>query len=139
MDGSVLLFFAAILIVAALLLATMAFMRRGTDHLDKDKYRSRWMGIEQKFDKANATSFPLAVIYADKLVDAALRERGFKGETMGERMKNAASTWSNANSIWTAHKLRNRLAHEADAEVNYDEARRALASFKQALKDLGAI
>ena len=139
MDSSVLLFFAAILIVAALLFAAMALTRRGTEHLDKDKYRSRWMAIEQKFDRADEATFPLAVIYADKLVDAALRERGFTGDTMGERMKNAAKTWSNANAIWTAHKLRNRLAHEADAEVKYDEARRALASFKQALKDLGAI
>ena len=139
MDQSVLLFFAAILIVAALLFAAMAVTKRGTDHLDRDKYRSRWMGIEQKFERDNAATFPLAVIYADKLVDAALRERGFKGETMGERMKNAASTWSNANAIWSAHKLRNRIAHEADAEVKYDETRRALASFKQALKDLGAI
>ncbi len=139
MDESVLLFFAALLIVAALLFAAMTLTRRGTDHLDQDKYRSRWMAIEQKFERDNSATFPLAVIYADKLVDAALRERGFKGETMGERMKNAAAAWSNANAIWTAHKLRNRLAHEADAEVNYDETRRALAGFKQALKDLGAI
>lgn len=139
MDSSVLLFFAAILIVAALLLAAMAFTRRGSDHLDQDKYRTRWMSIEQKFDRTAPGTYPLAVIYADKLVDAALIERGFKGQTMGERMKNAAKVWSNANALWTAHKLRNRLAHEADAEVNYDEARRALASFKQAMKDLGAI
>lgn len=139
MDGSVLFFFAAILIVAALLFAAMAVTRRGTDNLDQDKYRSRWMAIEQKFDKSNAETYPLAVIYADKLVDAALRERGFKGETMGERMKAAAQTWSNANAIWGAHKLRNKLAHETDAIVQYDETRRALAGFKQALKDLGAI
>ena len=139
MDGSLLLFFASILIVAGLLYAVIAITKRGAVQLDVDKYRRRWMEIEHKFDRNNAATYPMAVIFADKLVDAALREKGFKGETMGHRMKQATSTWSNVNAIWTAHKLRNKLAHEADAEVSYDEARRALSSFKQALKDLGAI
>jgi transposase len=56
---------------------------------------------------------------------------------MGERMKN--STWSNADAVWQAHKLRNRIAHESDVTVSYDDARRALAGFKLGLKDLGAI
>jgi transposase len=58
---------------------------------------------------------------------------------MGERMKTIKDTWSNANNVWTAHKLRNQIAHETDVSVGYDDARRALSGFKQALKDLGAI
>ena len=76
---------------------------------------------------------------ADKLLDHALKERGAKGETMGERMKTLQTTWSNANAVWGAHKLRNQVAHEPDVQLSYDLARRALASFKQALKDVGAI
>jgi hypothetical protein len=79
------------------------------------------------------------VLNADKLLDQALRERGVKGETMGERMKTARESWSNANGVWTAHKLRNQIAHESEVQVSYDDARRALANFKQALKDIGAI
>ena len=75
----------------------------------------------------------------DKLVDKALRDSHYKGETMGERMKAAGKVWSNANHIWGAHKIRNHIAHEADVKINYDIARRALAAYKQALKDLGAI
>ena len=58
---------------------------------------------------------------------------------MGERLKNAKGKLSSPNSIWHAHKLRNVIAHEADAEINFDQTRRAMGSFKQALKDLGAI
>ena len=56
---------------------------------------------------------------------------------MGDRMKKV--NWSNADVVWGAHKLRNRIAHESDVKVNYDTARRALAGFKQGLKDMGAI
>jgi hypothetical protein len=81
----------------------------------------------------------MTILNADKLLDLALKERGIKGETMGERMKNAKDTWKNANAVWGAHKLRNQIAHEADIRVGYDDTRRALAGFKQALKDVGAI
>ena len=139
MDSRLLLFFASILIVASLLYAAIVFARRGSVQLDVDKFRKRWMEIEQKFERTNSSTHTLAVIFADKLVDAALREKGYRGDTMGQRMKQAQAVWSNANAIWSAHKLRNRLAHEPDASVSYDEARQALARFKQALKDLGAI
>jgi hypothetical protein len=105
--------------------------------LNVDKYRSKWMVIEQKLTREDAASHHLCVINADKLLDMALKERGVRGNTMGERMKN--SSWSNANAVWAAHKIRNKIAHEADVAVDYDTARRALASFKQGLKDVGAI
>jgi hypothetical protein len=54
-------------------------------------------------------------------------------------MRNAAVSFKDKNSLWTAHKLRNRIAHETDAVVGYNDARYALACYKKALKDLGAI
>lgn len=138
-SGSIIFLFAAVLIVGALLFAVINFTRRGAAHLDVDKYRSRWLAIEQSLQREQPTSSHMAVLNADKLVDHALKERGYGGQTMGERMKSAKAIWSNRNAIWEAHKLRNQIAHEPDVAVSYDAARRALAGFKQALKDLGAI
>ena len=89
--------------------------------------------------QSDAASYQLSILNADKLLDKALREKGISGDTMGARMKQLQTTWTNANSVWGAHKLRNQIAHESDFTVNYDTARRALASFKQALKDVGAV
>lgn len=140
MDGTIIFIFAAILIVGGILFAIISLLaKRGMAHLNVDKYRAKWLSIEQSLDRDNSQTAHLAVLNADKLVDQALRDRGFKGATMGERMKTAKATWSDRNSIWEAHKLRNKIAHESDAKVSYDAARRALAGFKRALKDLGAI
>ena len=79
----------------------------------------------------------MSVLHADKLLDQALKDKGVAGNTMGERMK--VTKWSNVNAVWASHKLRNQLAHEPDAKVDYTTARRALAGFKQGLKDIGAI
>lgn len=139
MDTSIIFFFAAILIVAGMLFAVITFTKKGGTQLDVDKYRLKWLKIEQQLKRDEPSSYHMTVLEADKLLDLALRERGIKGETMGERMKNEKDTWSNRNAVWTAHKLRNQIAHESDVMVSYEDARRALASFKQALKDVGAI
>lgn len=139
MDNSPIFLFAAILIIAGLLFAYITFINKGSGTLDVQKYRVRWMTIEQQLSKTEPSSHLLAILNADKLLDQALKDKGMKGDTMGERMKAAGSLWSNANNTWSAHKLRNRIAHESDVVIGYDEARRALASFRQALKDVGAI
>jgi hypothetical protein len=95
--------------------------------------------IENQLKREEPSSGHLAVLNADKLVDQALRESGISGETMGDRLKNSSTKFSDLNGLWEAHKLRNRIAHEPDVSVTYDDARRALGSFKKAMKELGAI
>jgi len=134
-----LLLLIAILIVAVVGAVYLAFATKRRPILDHGKYQAHWLEIEHSIVKDNPASWQLAIMNADKLLDQALRERHFSGKTMGERMKAAQSSWKNANHIWSAHKIRNQLAHETDARVNYDITMRALSAFKQGLKDLGAI
>lgn len=139
MDTALIFFFAAILIVGGMLFAVITLSKKGSGNLNVDKYRLKWLQVEQQLKKDEPSSYHLTVLNADKLLDQAMREKGVKGTTMGERMKNIKDTWSNANNVWTAHKLRNQIAHESDVHVSYEDARRALSGFKQALKDVGAI
>lgn len=129
----------AILICSIFLFVIIGLTKPHKIHLNKEKFQRNWLVIENSLDKNQAASWHLAIINADKLVDTALRELQIPGQTMGERLKNSKQKFSSPNSIWHAHKLRNVVAHETDAEINYDQTRRAMNSFKQALKDLGAI
>jgi hypothetical protein len=140
MEGSgVPLLLVSVLIVAVVAVIYLLFSSKNTPKLNKEKYQGKWLSIEHSIKRDNPSSYPMAVLNADKLVDQALRECKYKGETMGERMKSAHGQWKNPNHVWGAHKIRNQLAHEADAEISYETAIRALSAFKQALKDLGAI
>lgn len=139
MNLQIIFFLSAIIIVGALLLFMIGFTKKGVKRLDVEKFRVKCLSIEQQFKKDEPSSYHLAVLNADKLVDQALRDLGVKGETMGERLKNASNRFSNRNGIWSAHKLRNVIAHESDAHVTYENAKRALTNFRQALRDLGAI
>lgn len=139
MDGTLLGFMGGVLVVGILLIVVITLTKKGPVQLDVEKYRLRWLTIEKQLNKAEVSSFSLCILNADKLLDQALKERGIKGETMGERMKTAKEIWSNTNAVWSAHKLRNQVAHESEVQISYDDSRRALANFKQALKDMGAI
>jgi len=136
---SMIFFLAAVLVFGAILFAVISLTKRGPKRLDVEKYRSRWMTIEQQLKRDEVNTYHMSVLNADSLLDRALQDRGIAGATMGERMKAMKKQWSNANNVWSAHKLRNQIAHEPDVKLTYDAARRALHSFKQALKDVGAI
>lgn len=139
MEGSLIILFAVVLIVGGGLLAFITMGKGGKQHLDVEKYRVRWLTIEQAVKPDETATHQLSILQADKLLDLALKERGFAGNTMGERMKSAQKAWSDANHVWTAHKLRNQIAHETAFQLNYDMTKRALSAFRQALKDLGAV
>jgi hypothetical protein len=139
MNLNILIFFVVILVIGFIVLALVTAKSKGTANLNKDVFRSDWLKVEQQVDRGNQPSYHLAILNADKLVDKALKLRGYSGDTMGERMKSAKDTWSNANHVWIAHKLRNQIAHETNVNIEYDTTKSALSAFRQALKDLGAI
>jgi len=139
MDQMIIYMFAAIIIVGALLFAVIGFTRKGPKHIDVDHYRMKWLAIEKQLKRDEVSSYSLAVLNADKLLDQALKDKGLKGETMGDRLKSGKDLFTNRNNVWSAHKLRNRIAHEPDVKVTYDAARYAIGDFKRALKDVGAI
>ncbi len=133
--------FLIIAIFAIGLFALVAIILRGKHkhHFNVEEYQTRWLKIENNLVKGDPRTYSMAVINADKLLDKALQEMGVSGKTMGERMKRIGNHFSELNRVWYAHKLRNQIAHEEDFEISYAETSKALAAFRQALKDLGAI
>ena len=105
--------------------------------LNQKYFEDHWNELLSKVKTSEGTI--LAVIDADKLLDEALIKRGYKGKTMGERMVSAQRAFSNNDSVWFAHKLRNRLVHEPGAKLRQHDAKTALSGIKQGLRDLGAL
>ena len=139
MDGGVVTFILAILIVAVLVFVAILLTGKRNHHFDKAFYQSKILEFENKLKQDNPATYVLTVINGDKLLDKAMIEIGIPGKTMGDRLKRGGDRFTNLNAVWRAHKLRNAIAHETGLEVSYKQAANALAVYKQALKDLGAI
>lgn len=129
----------AVLLAAIVGVVVLVFASKNGPRLNTQRYQTKWLEIENALSRDNPASWQVAILSADKLLDQALRDRRVKGKTMGERMKTANKMWRNADHVWSAHKIRNKLAHEPDATITYDIALRTLSAFKQGLKDMGAI
>lgn len=138
-SSSLVILFGAILLVGVLLLAAMALSRGRRKPLNQAYYQERIRSIESQARAGDISALHMAVLNADKLFDNALKERGYRGDTMGERLKRATKQLRNANAVWAAHKLRNRIAHEDKVNVSKEQALKAVAVFRAALKDLGAL
>ena len=136
---SVVLLILAIIFIGILVFIAISITGSHVYEFDKEEYQSDFLTIENSLRKDNELSFNAAIIEADKLLDKALMEMGLPGKTMGERMKSAANKFTQNNSVWYAHKMRNQIAHERNFKVDYNKAAHALKAYRQALKDLGAI
>lgn len=125
-----------VLAIAISLFIWMGKSNHGVKH-EVDINRQQMKSFEQLAVSQQESDRHMAIVKADSLLNEILKQHGLNGNTMGERMKNAQ--FSNADSVWSAHKLRNRIAHESDVKLSADGARRALSGFKQAMKDMGAV
>lgn len=139
MDGGVVTFIIAILIVAVFIFVAILLTGKRGHTFNREAYQAKFLAIENKLNKDSPATWTVAIIEGDKLLDKALVEMGVPGKTMGDRLKRRGDKFENLNAVWRAHKLRNAIAHEPGFEVSYKQAYNALNIYRQALKDLGAI
>lgn len=130
-------FFVAIIIAGISILVLVGYVSQNSPELDKTPFRDAWKKVAEKAQ--HEMTWELAIVNADKLLDAALKKKGYKGSTMGERLISAKKVLSNRNSVWEAHKLRNRIVHEENVRLNEARVYEALKGFEIALKDVGAL
>ena len=140
MDASFIALFGSILVVGILVFVAIILTGKRRYTFNKLEYQTDFLAIENSLTKENPQSYNMSIVEGDKLLDKALLEMGLSGRTMGERLKKCGKEkFSQTNAVWNAHKLRNQIAHEPGFKLEYHQAKHALAIYKQALRDLGAI
>lgn len=119
-----------------------ARVRVGLSAQDREEIRRKWAEIEQLIKLGKPSNFKTAILEADKLLDHVLKLYGYKGQTMGDRMKAIPRLRYSPeffNNMWQAHKLRNEMVHNIGYEVMDFEAKEAVGRFKRVLRELGAL
>lgn len=96
--------------------------------------------LTKRWEEVERMGGNLAVIEADKLVDAILKKASINGESMADRMRKTESLVDRKvyQDMWDAHKLRNSLVHDVDRLVSQYEIEIALLKMKKYLIGLGA-
>ena len=99
---------------------------------------SEWDEIQKYLDSENSSDWRIAILEADILLDSIIEKIGYKGSGLGERLiKIKPAQFRSLNQVWTAHKVRNRIAHEGPKyELTKDVAEKVLEMYKKALEEL---
>jgi hypothetical protein len=80
----------------------------------------------------------IGIMEADNLLLETLREKGYRGDGLGEMLKTAS--FKTIDLAWDAHKIRNRIAHEgSDFELTDREAKRAFILYESVLRELKVV
>lgn len=115
----------------------MIRFRRRKRKLNTAKFAKRWKELQQNC--ATRKTWPQAIIEADNLLDDALKKARYKGKTTGERLVAAQHTLTSNDTVWFGHKLRKSIASQDVRKLKKSDVLAALAGFRQALRDLGAL
>jgi hypothetical protein len=105
--------------------------------IKSDKFVDKWKELQAHCKDKKQWS--QAIIEADKLLDAALKRRRYKGKSMGARMVSAQRIFTNNDALWFAHNLCKKVLTDPDARLREQDVKDALVGFRQALRDLGAL
>ncbi len=114
-------------------------LRRWRFGAERDNVAKHWADVEALMQRGDAISYRLALIQADAVLDLALKVKAFPGTTTGERLKFASRKYTDLKQTFWARSLRNRIVHEAGAELKIAEVKSAIGALKQALVILGAL
>ena len=109
---------------------------------DKEDIKRKWQEIEQLISFGKPSNFKTAILEADKLLDHALRLLGYRGSTMGDRMKAISRNKFERDffdDMWQAHKIRNEMVHNMNYEVLNFEAKRVVRQFERVLQELDVL
>lgn len=109
--------------------------------MTKFKHNPLWESIRNRILSDNTSDWRVAIIEADIYMDKVLDEKGFHGDTVGDKLKQLTpDTLPSIQVAWEAHKVRNRIAHDgADFNLTLPESRRVLSYYEIVFRDLGVI
>lgn len=105
--------------------------------IKKNEAAARWRALENRLESDNPSHYKAAVLEADHFADELLKESGFDGENMGERLANMhPGQLQSYNGLFEAHSIRNRIVNEPAFTLDQGEARDLLEKYKALLVEL---
>lgn len=105
--------------------------------IKKNEATKKWESVERRLESDNPSHYKVAVLEADHFADDLLKESGFDGENMSERLANMHPGQLQCYAgLAEAHAVRNRIVNEPDFTLDREQAREYLEKYKALLVEL---
>jgi hypothetical protein len=103
----------------------------------EEKKAEKWNRLVDLASSENESDWRLAILEADTMLDDMVNVMGYKGEGLGEKLKQIErSDFNTLDKAWEAHKIRNQIAHAgSDHVLTKREVRRVIDLYKQVFEE----
>jgi len=100
---------------------------------------SKLSAIQTHSNSDNPNDWKLAIIEADIILDQTLKERGYAGNSLGERLRSITpNQLASIDDAWDAHRVRNKIAHEGpDFVLTKRIAEDTIAKYMNVFREFG--
>lgn len=104
---------------------------------DVSRTQLRWNRIVEQATSEYEQNWRLAILEADIMLNELLDVLGYKGETMGDKMKQVdRANFNSIDQAWEAHRVRNSIAHEGSERLlNQREVRRVVGLYDKVFRE----
>lgn len=105
------------------------------------KENPKWSYILSLLEGFNDSDWRMSIIEADSFMEEILKERGLVGNSVSELLEQAKSNgYKNINEAWSAHIVRNKIAHEgSNYPISQVEARKVIKMFQNFFEELDVV
>jgi hypothetical protein len=97
----------------------------------------RWKKIQKRIETGAESDLKLAIIEADDFLGEMLEERDYPGKTFDEKARAGKAILPNLDEILEAHAIRNSIVYDPDYKVGLEQAKKILAVYESAIKNIG--
>lgn len=104
---------------------------------DVPKTQLRWNRVLEQARSDVEQNWRLAILEADIMLNELLDVLGYRGETMGDKMKQATrANFGTIDLAWEAHRVRNDIAHAGSLKhLTQHETRRVIGMYEQVFRE----
>lgn len=104
-------------------------------------HNPRWQQVQELVASDNPNDWRQAIIEADIILGDMLTSQEYKGETIGEQLKQVEpADFLTLNDAWEAHKVRNRIAHDGSTFVLSDiVVRNTIARYENVFREFAML
>ncbi len=104
------------------------------------KIMKKWNQIRSRIEEGTESEYKLAIIEADDFLNEMLERKGYKGETLEERLDKAEKEQvPNRQEIIKVHEIRNSVVYDPDFKLNLEQARKTIDIYEDAIRNLGML
>lgn len=96
----------------------------------------RWENAQKHISSSNQNDWKQAVIDCDIILDDLLNKMGYRGDSVGEKLKRVAKgDMKSLDDAWEAHKVRNRIAHEPGFILDHHVAHKVIKHYQKVFEE----